>query len=282
MRNVRLHTGSVVITLMLAAAAVAQSAPASPGVPANDLVRAVIANELRPTDADHTRWMYEVTKEEDGHRQTKEVVQTRQGALERLVAIDGDSLSVQKQEEERSRINNLVSHPQEQQKLEQIRKKDAAQCEAFFRMLPEAFIFSYAGWERDLLRLTFKPNPAFQPPSREARVFHAMEGEMLVQSKEQRLSAIRGRLVEDVKFGGGWLGHLERGGQFSVERKDIAPGHWELTAMQVSMKGKVLFMKTISVQQKEYRQSFRRVADNLSLKDAAELLDNDVILVARK
>jgi hypothetical protein len=282
MRNFRLQTGSAVVTLMLTAAAIAQPAPTSSGISANDLVRAVIANELRPTAADHSRWMYEVSKEEDGHRQTKEVVQTREGALERLVAIDGNSLSVQKQEEERSRINNLVSHPQEQQKLEQIRTKDAAQCEAFFRMLPEAFVFSYAGREGELLRLTFKPNPAFQPPSREARVFHAMEGEILVQGKEQRLSAIRGRLVEDVKFGGGWLGHLERGGQFSVERKDIGPGHWELTAMQVSMKGKVLFMKTISVQQIESRQSFRRVADNLSLKEAAELLDQHVVLAARK
>jgi hypothetical protein len=270
------------ITLALTAAAIAQSASASPGISPNDLVRAVIANELRPTDADQSRWMYEVSKEEDGHRQTKEVVQTRQGALERLVAIDGNTLSLRKQEEERSRISNLVSHPQEQQKLEQVRKKDAAQCEAFFRMLPDAFIFTYGGREGELIRLTFKPNPAFQPPSREARVFHAMEGEMLVQGREQRLSAIRGRLVEDVKFGGGWLGHLERGGQFSVERKDIAPGHWELIEMQVSMKGKVLFMKTISVQQKESRQSFRRVADNLNLKDAAELLDNHVVLAARQ
>jgi hypothetical protein len=282
MSKFRLQAGSAVVALVFTAASIAQSAPANAVISANDLVRAVIANELRPTDGDQSRWMYEVSKEEDGHRQTKEVVQTRQGALERLVAIDGNTLSLQKQDEERSRISSLISHPQEQQKLEQVRKKDAAQCEAFFRMLPDAFIFSYGGREGELIRLTFKPNPAFQPPSREARVFHAMEGEMLIQSTEQRLSAIRGRLVEDVKFGGGWLGHLERGGQFSVERKDIAPGHWELTAMQVSMKGKVLFMKTISVQQKESRQSFRRVADNLNLKDAAELLDNHVVLAARQ
>jgi hypothetical protein len=225
--------------------------------------------------------MYEVSKEADGHRQTKEVVETRDGALEQLVAVDGRSLSVQKQQEEKGRIRNLLGHPQEQQKLEQVRRKDAAQCEAFFRMIPDAFLFSYAGREGDLIKLSFKPNPGFQPPAREARVFHAMEGEMLVQSKDQRLAAITGRLVDEVKFGGGLLGHLERGGQFRVERKDVGGGHWEMTGMEVSMKGKALFLKTISVQEKESRQNFRKVADNLSLQEAAELLDHRVIVAGR-
>ena len=270
----------LVATLLFAVSASGQAQSADSEMPANALVRSVIANELKPTGEDHSRWMYEVSKEEAGHRLTKEAVETRDGSLERLVAIDGRSLSVQKQEGEKARIKNLLSHPQEQQKLEQIRRRDAAQCEAFFRMIPDAFIFSYAGREGDLVKLSFKPNPAFQPPTREARVFHAMEGEMLVQTRDRRLAAITGRLVEEVKFGGGLLGHLERGGQFHVERKEVRAGHWELTAVEVSMKGKVLFLKTITVEEKVSRQSFRQVADNLSLQDAAGLLDHHVMLAA--
>ena len=71
-----------VVSLVLGQAGIAQSSAPRPAISPNELLRAVIANELRPTsDADH--WMYEVEKEEDGKKQFKEVVQTREGTLER-------------------------------------------------------------------------------------------------------------------------------------------------------------------------------------------------------
>ena len=60
-------------------------------------------------------------------------------------------------------------------------------------MLPDAFVFNYAADDGNLVKLSFKPNPNFHPPSLEARVFHDMEGEMWVDCKQERLasSAIR-------------------------------------------------------------------------------------------
>ena len=72
---------------------------------------------------------------------------------------------------------------------------------------------SYAGRQGDLVTLTFRPNPNFQPPSLEARVFHGMQGEMTVDTKQERLAAINGHLMEDVKFGGGLLRTPGQGGQ---------------------------------------------------------------------
>ena len=285
MRNCRESSILTAVAFLLATlthTTVAQSGQNDPGISANELVRAVVANELKLNNSDHSRWMYEVKKMEGDREQTKEVVQTRDGALERLVAVNGRSLSVEKQREEKERIDKLINDPQELQKLEQTRKKDAGQCETFFRMIPEAFTFSYVEREGDLVRLKFRPNPDFQPPSREARVFHSMVGEMLVDGKEQRLATITGELTEDVKFGGGLLGHLDRGGYFRVERKNIGSGHWELTNMEVNMNGKALFLKTIAVKEKEFRDRFRRVAEGLSLAEAAEMLDSHFVLAARK
>jgi hypothetical protein len=269
------------LTLALGPAGFSQSALPGPAVSPNDLVRAVVANELKPQD-NPSRWMYKVDKEEDGKKQTKEVVQTREGSLERLTAIDGRSLPSEKQQEEAARIEKLVSHAPERQKLEEVQKKDAEQCEAFFKMIPDAFLFSYEGREGELVKLGFKPNPTFQPSSREARVLHAMEGEILVQATEQKLAAISGHLMQDVKFGGGLLGYLEQGGTFSVKRTEIAPTQWVLTAMEVHMKGKALFFKTIAVQQKEYRSSFRKVAEDLTPAEAADILTNRVTLAANQ
>ncbi len=268
-----------VASLLLGQAGRAQSPGPDPAISPNELMRAVIANELKPTsDANH--WMYEVEKDEDGQKQSKEVAQTREGSLERLIATDGHILSSGKQQEEAIRIENLLKNPQERQRQEELRKKDAKECEAFLRMIPDSLLFTYQGQEGPFVKLSFKPNPSFQPSSRAAHVLHAMEGEILVQAKEQRLAAISGRLVEEVKFGGGLLGHLEKGGTFSVRRAALGPAQWMLVAMDVNMKGKALFFKNIAVQQKEYRRNFRKLPDDLTLADAAQILTNHVTLAA--
>src|SRR5262249_20592564 len=97
---------------------------------------------------------------------------------------------------------------------------------------------------------------------------------------QRRLVRIRGRLTADVKFAGGLLGHLEKGGYFNVEQREIFPGQWDLTFMEVNMKGKALFFKTIDVQEKEYRSDFQMVSDGLTLAEAAEMLTKQVVVAA--
>jgi hypothetical protein len=149
-------------------------------------------------------------------------------------------------------------------------------------MIPDALTFSYAGQDGDVIKLSYRPNPDFQPPSREARVFHEMEGEMWVHETQLRLVRIRGQLIGDVKFAGGLLGYLAKGGHFNVEQRELLSGQWDLTSMQVDMKGKALFFKIIAVQEREYRSDFRTVPDDLTLAEAAQMLTREVIEAANR
>ena len=261
--------------------ALGQNAPARP-VSAGDLVLAVVANELRLSEQDPSRWRYDVTKSENGQNQTKRVVEMRDGSLERLIATDGKSLNLEQQQKETERIKSLISHPSEQEKLTRQQRKDAAQCAALIKMMPDAFTFNYAGEQGDLVHLTFTPNPAFRASSWEARVLHAMAGDLWIHSKDQRLAAVNGTLIEDVKFGGGWLGHLASGGHFNVQRSNIGSGHWEITGLDVDMNGKALLLKSIAIQRRESKANFKRVADNLAPQDAAEELNSNAILALKK
>ncbi len=245
-----------------------------------DLVKAVIRSELNPSDVTEIRWKYLLDKEVDGKQETREVVETKSGSLDRLIAIAGRPLTDAQQRDETERILRLSHNPEEQHKLEQTRRKDAEQCNAFLQMVPDAFVFDYAGESGDLTKLTFKPNPAFRPPSREGKVLHEMAGEIWVDAKQQRLVSINGQLMNEVKFAGGLLGHLEKGGQFSVKRAEVAPAHWEVMEMAVNMRGKALLFKTISVQQKELHRNFERVPDDLTMSDAAGLLLKQALIAA--
>jgi hypothetical protein len=99
-----------------------------------------------------------------------------------------------------------------------------------------------------------------------------MEGEITVNREQLRLVEISGQLVHEVKFGAGLLGQLDKGGQFYVKQEQVAPGFWEMTALNVQMRGKALFFKTIGVRQKIVRSGLHRVSDDLTLAQAADML----------
>jgi hypothetical protein len=59
----------------------------------------------------------------------------------------------------------------------------------------------------------------------EAWELHTGEGRYQTTS----LAALHGELMEDVKFGGGLLGHVNKGGTFEVRQAEGVRGHWETT-----------------------------------------------------
>ena len=106
-------------------------------ISAGDLVRAVVANEHKP-QGNGKRWMYQLEKEEAGTVQTKEIIETKDGSLDKLIAVSGKSLTPQQQRQEAERIVKLARDPEQRHKLEQARKKDEEQCRNFLQMIGRA------------------------------------------------------------------------------------------------------------------------------------------------
>jgi hypothetical protein len=165
-----------------------------------------------------------------------------------------------------------------QQKLRRTLEAETLQGRRLFKMLPDAFVFSYAGDDGNLVKLSFRPNPSFHPPSLEARVFHDMEGEMWVDCKQERLAGFEGHLTQTVKFGFGLLGHLDKGGHFEVRQAEVAPGHWDMTTLSLEMTGKALLFATIGVQKRENHRDFHRVPNDLTLTQAADTLNLTIVV----
>jgi hypothetical protein len=270
---------SLILTIILFTPnALSQSGFVEVKMAAVDLVRGVVTNELRVQAEEQNHWMYRLEKVEAGRKQVQNILETNNGSLSQLLSIDGHPLDARQRRKENQRIQQLVSHPDEQRKLQQASNKKAEQGARLFRMLPEVFAFSYATAQGDLVTLNFTPNLTFQPPSLEARVFHAMEGEMTVDIKQERLVELKAHLAEDVKFGFGVLGHMDTGSTFEVGQTEVVPGHWEMTALHVDMKGKALLFKTLGLQVTENHSDVQRVPDDLTLEEAADILGRETVV----
>ena len=271
LRHVQQVRRAVAILILTALALLIVCVPASPQTmscaargSASELLRKAVDRELKAHTDDHSRWMYEARADAAGKEQVKVVVETRQGDVDRLRSVDGQPITAEQQKQEDGRIARLLSKPDEQKRRNLIAR--------FFAILPDAVTASYGESRGELVEIVFRPNRNFNPPSREARVVHDLEGRIWINCRENRLAEIEGHLIEAVKFGGSLIGDLEKGGEFHVRQSEVAPGHWEITFLHVNMRGKALLFKSISVQKHEVRLNFRRVADNWTLADAAEEL----------
>jgi hypothetical protein len=267
----------LVSIILFEPATLSQSDSGSLGVSANDLARRVITNELKFQD-DHTNWMYRLEKKQYGKKQVEEIIETKEGSLSRLLSINDQPLTAKQQEEEDQRVRELMTSRSAKRKLQRALEAEILQGRRLFKMLPDAFVFNYAGGDGNVIRLSFRPNPNFNPPSLEARVFHDMEGELWVDCKQERLAAFKGHLTQDVKFGLGLLGHLDKGGHFDVRQAEVVPGHWDMTTMSVEMSGKALLFKNIGVQKMEKRWGFQQVSDDLTLTQAADILNRHIVV----
>ena len=240
-------------------------------LPAAELVQEVVANELTER-GQQSKWMYLIDKREGKHILTEEQVETKEGLFYRVVAIDGSPLNPGQQQQENMRMARLLRDPSQQLKLKQAHDDDEQKLQNLMRMLPETFLYDYDGVEGNCIRLKFRPNSNYSPPTYEARVMHDLAGTILIDSQQKRLAKVSGRLISQVDFGFGLLGHIDSGGTIEIGRVPVGPGEWKTALINIQVSGRLMFFKTISRRQYEIRSEFRAVSGELSLLEASRLL----------
>jgi hypothetical protein len=248
--------------------------PAQPGPPADvkQLVRDVINNELENSHREQSRWMYRLQKQDGAKATVNEVVETKNFDVHLLLLLNGEPLTPEQRQKENERLVKLVKDPEEQRKKKHEQQEDDQKALEMFKMLPDAFVYRYSGNHGSVVELAFRPNPEFHAPSRETQVFHGMEGSMWVDAEKKRLVELDGHLAQDIEFLGGFFGHLEKGGRFTVRRAEIAPGQWAITDLTVEMKGKALLFKSINLHQRDSMSDFRPIRSDLNAAQAVDML----------
>jgi hypothetical protein len=241
---------------------------------AGELVVAVVANEL--ADREQLRkWIWIIEKRVGKETLTEEQVETRDGPLYRLLAIDGAALNPGQRQQDDARLGRLLKDPSLLLKLKQAQDDDELKLQKLLSIMPHAFLYDYDGVEEDLLRLKFRPNPDYTPPTYEARVIHSLAGTILIDPDRHRLTKVVGRLVNRVEFGYGLLGRIDSG-TMEFGRVEVGPQQWKTAFINIHFSGRVAIFKTISKDQYERRSDFRLVASDLSLSDAKALLGSRV------
>ncbi len=284
----------------LPATLLAQS-PVPPAVDAAALVRRAVANHLA-AEASHHPQRFVLHKKDDRRDYIQEIVETRQGDVALAIAANGALLSAAMHQAQIDRLNNLDANPDLQEHRRKREAEDNARADKLLRMLPDAFVYHYDSTipcivttppnipipgaalpqvvappaapvtPAQCYHLTFRPNPRWDPPDTESRILRGMAGDVLLEKSLERLTRLNARMITDVDFGWGIIGHLDKGGTIFLEQTLVAPNDWELTRIKLNLTGRALMVKPLSYHISEEMGHYSPVPDDLDYHEAIRML----------
>jgi len=276
----------IALGLLLAGAACAQLGSAQSG-PAKSIASAPIdtqalvrrAIQHRQDEAKtHKPMRYVLHVKDERHDTTKQIVETKDGDVARLIAVGSKPLSPEAEQAEMGRLDYLAAHPEVQEHRKKSEQQDQARVDRLMGMLPDALLYTLERTEAcgagECYRLSFAPIPKWSPPDMEADILRGVAGEVWIDTKQERLTRLDARFIEDVSFGFGILAKVNKGGTASLTQTDVGGGDWELTGLKVSMTGKALLVKRLDFQIVEEAKDFA-VVPAMGYREAIELLKKD-------
>jgi hypothetical protein len=230
------------------------------------IIQRAVDNERTADQNDHSNWIYLEESDKPKEHILQWVAGTQHGNVERVLEKDDLQLTESRQ---RELIEKYLHDTRAQNKQVAEANHDNKQIDDLMKLLPMAFVWTQTGATATTTSLHFDPAPNFHPPTREARVFSAMTGDLVVDNQYQRICKIKGHLIHDVTFGGGLLGRLKERSSFSLEQQQVGPSVWELTQIHVHLEGNALLFKSVSLEQDDKRSRFLTEPADISLEQAA-------------
>ena len=240
---------------------------------AQALVERSLRAELQ-TLQDHNHPMrYLLRKTSPRLTTTKEIFETRDGAVARLVSIFDRPLNPDEEAREQARLDGLLSDPGRQRHRKQSEEGDLGIVLKLLRMLPNAYLYQYAGAgpAGSMEKFTFRPNPNFSPPDLESQALTAMTGEIWIDAAQERVMRLEGHLQQDTNYGWGVLGKLDKGGSIVIEQAEIAERQWRIARFQMKMDLRVL-IKTRNIDTTEEMTRYEPVPAGTSYRQAIQML----------
>jgi hypothetical protein len=201
--------------------------------------------------------------------QVRDVIESRDGSVARLILRDGKPLSEVQDKNERQRLNDMLANPDAFAK--HIKNDDSGKkiADSLMRLMPDAMIYTYVPGQPQTGKnpamtevvLDYEPNPKFHPPTTTA------------EAQTKQLVRMEGNIFQGINFGWGMLAHIYPGGNLTIEQADAGNGRWIFTHFTERITVRALMVKTLNIKTDVDASGFQPVPE-MSYQDAIHLLLN--------
>jgi hypothetical protein len=222
--------------------------------------------------------LHEVNQKGD---QLRDQIETPQGTVARMIERDGKPLTPEQDAAERSRLNAMLSSPDDFARHERRDEDDRKQGLDLLRLMPDAMLWSYApdqpqlpghgAGEPALIVLDFKPDPKWSAPSLESDLLTGLEGRVWIDARARRVVHLEANVFRAVNVGWGFLAHVYPGGTVSMDQVATGGDRWIVRHMVQQFTLRALLVKDVRQQTLADTSDYRAVSA-MSYQDAIKIL----------
>ena len=210
---------------------------------------------------------------------TREIIETRDGNVARLVERDGKPLTAADDDAERDRLNAEIADPEAFIKHHKRDKANRQDIKSLVQLLPQAMTFTYAPGQpqrtamdpREIV-IDFHPDPSFHPPTMEADLLTGIEGRAWIDPRSHCMTHIEARVLHAVNFGFGVVAKIFPGGTVVFEQTRAFGERWAYSHMEEHLTTRLLLVKTLPENTVMTSSDFRPMPTLLPYQDAVKIL----------
>ncbi len=239
-------------------------------------------NEVKVLEYEQSYLRYQIHQVDAKGDQVREVVESKDGTVARLMRRDNRPLNPEQDAAEQERLQAMLNSPAafaKHVKNDRTGKRFAADL---LCQMPSAMIFTYTPGQPQRSRrpghgddaaeivLDFKPDPAWTPPNMTAETLSGFEGRVWIDARTHYVTRLEGDIFRGVNFGFGIFGHLDPGGKVTFEQAQVGNQRWIFTHFTQHLNVRVVF-KTIHQNSEIDGMDFTPVPE-MSYQEAIHLL----------
>ena len=244
-------------------------------------VEAAVANELTALHYQGSYLRYRMHLIDDKGDQTRDVIESRDGSVARLILRNGKPLTEEQDKGERQRLNDMLASPSAYAKHVKNDASGRKIADSLIRLMPDAMIHTYAPGQPQTgknpgmteIVIDYEPNPKFSPPTTTAEALTGLKGRVWIDAKSKYVVRMEGTIFRSINFGWGMLAHIYPGGKLMIEQADSGGGRWIYTNFTEQLNVRALMVKTLNVKTNVEASDFKPI-NEMSYQDAIHVLLN--------
>jgi hypothetical protein len=244
-------------------------------------VEAACANELTALHYQGSYLRYRMHLVDEKGDQTRDVIESKDGSVARLILRNGKPLTDEQDKGERQRLNDMLGSPSAYAKHVKNDASGRKIADSLIKLMPDAMLYTYVPGQPQTGKnpgmvevvLDFEPNPKFSPPTTTAEALTGLKGRVWIDAKSKYVVRMEGTIFRSINFGWGMLAHIYPGGKLMVEQTDAGGGRWIFTNFTEQLSVRALMVKTLNVKTNVEASEFKPISA-MSYQDAIHVLLN--------
>ena len=254
-------------------------APDLQGSTPQSWAEAAANNELRIIDDDGSFPLrYRMRKVDAKGDTTRDVIESRQGTVARLVQRNGQPITAAEDAAERERLQAQINSPSDFAKHHKRDNAARNYSMELVRQTSHAMIFTYTpgqpqrpNFAGPQVVLDFTPDPHYKPSSLIDDTLTGIEGRVWIDRKSQRVLRVEGHVLHPIDFGWGVLGRIYPGGHVEFEQTNAGGDRWAYAHVREDLTIRML-IKTMQEHQSMDAADFQLLPAPLNYQDAIRIL----------